>query len=185
MKLVQQQKGITLAISLMLLFLITLIGVSSIRTTHMQEKMSHHTQDKMISFQAAETALIGAETLLAGLEQEVIPTDLGGCPNATVNGSDFCIVQYTNDLLPEETTDAWWTSNGSTHSIDYPTSVKSQHQVNSQPLYYIEYLHFVPDNIAIGKSAQSGNYFYRVFSRGKGATSNSTTILETTFTRRY
>lgn len=51
------QRGAALIVSLILLLVVTLIGVSGMQTTVLQEKMSGNFKDKNTSFQAAEAAL--------------------------------------------------------------------------------------------------------------------------------
>ncbi|MBR0564601.1 pilus assembly protein [Azoarcus sp. L1K30] len=52
-----QQRGAALIIALILLMVMSLLGLSSIRATTSQEKMSANTYDRSLSFQAAENAL--------------------------------------------------------------------------------------------------------------------------------
>jgi type IV pilus assembly protein PilX len=182
---IKKQQGVTLAIALMMLFVVTLVGISSVRTTHIQEKMAHNIQDKVVSFQAAETALIGAENLISSIPTEPIPTAIGGCPNISVNDISMCIVDYNHNFLPEQQSASWWTSNGTIYNINYPSGTGSKHQVQSSPIFYVEFLKFVPDNLVIGKAPPSGIHYYRVFSFGTGATNNSRTVLESTYNRRY
>ena len=51
------QRGVTLIITLVMLVLITLVGVSSIRTSTMDEKMAGNSRDRDMAFQAAEAAV--------------------------------------------------------------------------------------------------------------------------------
>lgn len=78
---IHHSRGATLAISLMLLFVITLLGINSIRSTQLQEKMSHHSQDKIISFSASESAALHAESLLTDIEIEPTVSSISSCPN--------------------------------------------------------------------------------------------------------
>lgn len=97
----------------------------------------------------------------------------------------MCIVDYNNTFLPEQQATAWWTQNATNYPIVYPSNTKSQHQVYDEPMFYIEFLKFVPDSLVIGKAPPSGIHYYRVFSYGIGATNAGRTILESTFNRRY
>jgi type IV pilus assembly protein PilX len=178
-------KGTTLAISLMLLFIITLIGVTSIRTTQIQEKMSHNVQDKIASFQAAETALLGAENLVGAIPTEVIPTSIASCPNVTVNGVAFCILNFNSTLLPEDMTTTWWNSNATDYAINYPGSTLVKNKVATIPRFYIEFTAFVSDSLVIGKAPPAGIHYYRIFSLGTGSTDTARTILESSYNKRY
>src|SRR3546814_3352415 len=64
---VRRQRGIVLAVALMLLVVITLIGLAAVRTTTMQQRMTANFYDREIAFQSAEAALqAGAQTLTNG-----------------------------------------------------------------------------------------------------------------------
>ena len=52
-----RQRGATLIVTLIVLVLITLIGVSSIRSTTMEEKMAGNSRDRDKAFQAAESVV--------------------------------------------------------------------------------------------------------------------------------
>lgn len=53
----RRQRGIALIVALILLLIMTMLGLSSIRTTSIQERMSANTYDRGLAFQAAEAAL--------------------------------------------------------------------------------------------------------------------------------
>ena len=59
------QSGVVLVISLIMLLLLTLIGVTGMQTTSLEEKMSGNLRDKNLAFQAAESALRAAENSLS------------------------------------------------------------------------------------------------------------------------
>lgn len=58
------QQGIALPVSLMLLVVITLVGISVVSNTTMQERMTSNMYDRQIAFQSAEAALRVAESRL-------------------------------------------------------------------------------------------------------------------------
>ena len=63
--LASQQSGAALIVGLLILLLMTIIGLSSIRNVTLEEQMVANSQYKAISFQAAETALIGGTNTIA------------------------------------------------------------------------------------------------------------------------
>lgn len=69
----RRERGAALVISLILLLVMTLLGVVSLRTTALEEKMAANARDRQIAFGAAEAALLDAEQYL---EDNVIT--LGG-----------------------------------------------------------------------------------------------------------
>lgn len=59
-----RQQGAALIIALVILLLMTLIGVTAMQTTVLQERMAGNLRDRNIAFQAAEAALRDAERFL-------------------------------------------------------------------------------------------------------------------------
>ena len=60
----KNQRGVALFISLVLLLVLTIIGVSAVQTTSMEERMARNTHDSVLAFEAAEVALRTGETFL-------------------------------------------------------------------------------------------------------------------------
>ena len=70
------QKGSVLFVGITLLFILTLIGTTSMRSTTQQEKMSGNLRDRTIAFQAAESALAAAEkTYFADVPAQQLTTN--------------------------------------------------------------------------------------------------------------
>ena len=65
--LIVQQQGAALVISLIMLVLMTLVGVTAMQVTTVQQKMVSNNNDLNIAFQAAETALKRGEEYLSGI----------------------------------------------------------------------------------------------------------------------
>lgn len=61
----RHQEGSALIVSLVMLLLISLIGVSSMQGTVLQERMASNLQDRNLAFQASERALKAGEKALA------------------------------------------------------------------------------------------------------------------------
>lgn len=60
----RKQAGAALLVCLIILVLVTLMGLTSMRTSVLQEKMSGASSDKSLAFQAAEMALRDAEKVV-------------------------------------------------------------------------------------------------------------------------
>lgn len=164
-------RGATLATTLLILFIITLLAVSTIQVTQMQEKMTANLQDKEISFHAAESALAAGENWILNLQQEPVPVAV--CSN-------FPCVQSLFGNMDFSTQNAgWWQS----HSTTYSTAL---YNVSNSPHYLIEFLQYVPDTPIVGSLNSSGGvYYYQITARGTGSTTDSQTILQTTVARRF
>ncbi len=77
------QKGIVLVVTLILLLTMTLVGVTAMRATTMDERMTGNFHDRNLSFQAAEAALRLAEDSLTGV------TVAGSYPGVTGSQPDW------------------------------------------------------------------------------------------------
>ena len=60
-----KQQGAVLAVSLIMLLVMTLLGISSLQGTTIEEKMAGNLMDRIRSFEAAESALREGEEQLA------------------------------------------------------------------------------------------------------------------------
>lgn len=62
-----RQRGAVLIVSLIVLLVVTMIAVSSMRGTVLEEKMAGNTRDRNVAFQTAESAIREAETFIEGV----------------------------------------------------------------------------------------------------------------------
>ncbi len=62
---VQRERGVVLIVGLVVLVILSLLAVGSMRSTTLEERMTHNSQDRQIAFQVAEAALREAELLLS------------------------------------------------------------------------------------------------------------------------
>ncbi len=74
---IRRQRGATLVVVLILLLLMTLLGLASLRSTVLEERMTSNLLDRSLSFQVAEAGLREAEATLTPLP--VFPA--AGCVN--------------------------------------------------------------------------------------------------------
>lgn len=103
------QSGAVLIVSLIMLLLLTIIGVTGSQVTGLEEKMAGNSKDYNLAFQAAESALRAGEATTAGsptLYVKAKPTDPIDWKNAAVTnylGGTLKGVQapaYIIELLP-------------------------------------------------------------------------------------
>ena len=62
-----RQRGVVLVVSLVMLLVVTLIAVSSMQGTMLEEKMAGNTKDRNLAFQTTESALREAENYIEGI----------------------------------------------------------------------------------------------------------------------
>lgn len=164
--------GATLAVTLLLLFVVSLLGISAMQVSNFQEKMSSNLQDKELSFNAAESALAAGEAWILSLSQQ--PPVLATC-------SPFPCVQETYQNLDFSTQSSnWWQTNSAVYASQL-------HSLASPPRYIIEFLQFVPDSPEVGDSSKksTGTFYYKITARGTGSSNNAVSILQTTIGRRF
>ncbi len=63
----KRQRGVVLVVSLIMLLVVTLIAVSGMQGTVMEEKMAGNTRDRNLAFQVAESAVREAEIFIEGI----------------------------------------------------------------------------------------------------------------------
>ena len=72
------QSGMVLVTSLVILMILTMLGLSSVQGTSIQELISRNQRDSNIAFNAVETALVEAEATLSGLSNASWQAIVGG-----------------------------------------------------------------------------------------------------------
>ena len=93
-----REQGAVLIVSLVMLLIVTLIAVSSMQGTVMEEKMAGNTRDRNLAFQTAESSLREAETYIEGLASMGTFSGSGGLYGLTDSEPD-----YTNSATWNET----------------------------------------------------------------------------------
>ncbi len=73
-----RERGAVLVVSLIMLLIVTMIAVSSMQGTIMEEKMAGNIRDRNLAFQTAESSLREAETYVEGLASMGSFTGSGG-----------------------------------------------------------------------------------------------------------
>ncbi len=166
----QNQQGAALAISLIVLLLLTLIGVAAVQGNLVEERMSYNMKDSVQSFQATEMGLKEGEDWLLTLTAQ--PDVVTTC------ASQPCVYNINSSLYLEDQTSSWWGTNANA----YPSLIAG---VTSLPRYYVEFERFVPDSLNIGETSSSGRFYYRVTSRGTGAQDDSVSVIQSTVMKRF
>lgn len=158
------QRGAALIVALVMLLAMTLLGVTAVRNTTLQERMAGNLRDSNLSFQAAERALREGEEFL---RSPTIP------PFTGANG----LLTMQDDAGQGSFWSAYaWATNGRTApDVD---------EVVSAPLYVIEELPPVPVAGGSERFAPLPDVgYFRVTARGVGGTAEAITILQTTYRR--
>lgn len=165
----RSQRGVALIVALILLVVMTLLGLSAMRSVTLEEKMAANTYDRSLSFQAAESALRQAEALLELTPPATPPTP----PAGTCLGNGFCGTPVTGDPF------RWSDKNFPVANWADAATVNSG-AIAITPQYLIEHL---GSNFRCSDSPPifMGCKRYRVTVRSSAGTDRAAVILQTIY----
>jgi len=165
--------GAALITCLMLLVVMTLLGVSAITTSTMEEKMAGNVRNKHISFHAAETALRAGETIAANLPADTVFTDATN-PTGTTTGL------YSRSNALDANYPLWDDDSAAWQDVTTSDSLVVQ-----DPQYIIESYSNAPrDNDCILEVPLPAGCMlpvYRITARGWGINTNGISIIQSTY----
>ncbi len=169
-----RQEGATLIVSLLILIVLTLIGITAMSTSGLEEKMAGNSRDLNLAFQAAEAALKDAE--------EFIRTGIASTTAFDGSIAGLYPPVTENNPPPDYFDSAVWTS-----ARNYSGTIDG---VKAQPKYIIELVGTMgADDINIagyGESSGAGEITtFRITARGTGGTNEAAVILQTYYGRRF
>lgn len=176
-----RQKGVALIVSLLVLLVLTLIGVTGIVVSVLEERMSGNQRDRNLAFSAAESALKAAELSLdATFDSVALPAF--NC--STKDGATKC-------PLYEDVTDKdIWVDNDLVTEYTGDLSNSSKVKLKEPPKYVIELLPLDGNSIeafgmAISGDGQKVSYgkfcYFRITARGIGANSSTVAIVQSIY----
>jgi len=181
MKLCQKhQQGAVLVTSMIILLILTMLALSSVQNTSLQELMSRNERDSDLAFHSAETGLKEAEVFLSTL------TTLAGFQVANQNG--FYDSAPPNTAIDFSTFD-WLVAGNNARSFILVVTVDARTPVAGR--YVIEHVKTVVsdedklniDNI--GQDTGTGRtQMFRTTSIGLGGSGTAQVILQSTYGRR-
>ncbi|MEE9338933.1 MAG: PilX N-terminal domain-containing pilus assembly protein [Methylococcaceae bacterium] len=157
---IAKQSGVVLVVSLIVLLLLTLIGVSGMQTTALEEKMASNSRDQNIAFQAAEAALRAGEIFI----EDAVSSDR---TNFTTSPSNANGLHLKTENLDYKATTTW----GNDESVEYADTIPL---VAAKPRYYIEYINDI-----------APNSYFRVTARGTGRQSTSHVYLRSYYGKKF
>lgn len=175
----RRQSGLTLFPALMFLLVMSIIGVATLNSTLMQEKMVSNAKDLNLAFQSAEAALRDAE---ADVQRPTFAVGASFSP-ACANGLCTPIAGDISKIID-------WSSSATTRGYGSQTGAIALPDVAAQPRYVIERLQTLSDS-GVGKSVGIGlgssglgntvGAWYRLTALGTGARGDTRVILQSTF----
>lgn len=170
----KRQRGMVLITGLIFLLLMTIISMTSVQTTTLDERMANNFNDRNLAFQAAEAALRRAESFILNPSEDVDQLLESKNYEDGVDGTH-------PSVSPDKNDDDGWTGEISYTDEDINDVLDVSDEIDhvvSQPVYVIQCLIVNPPSGA-APSSDRCNSRYRVTARGQGALSTSVVVLET------
>ncbi|WP_455374913.1 pilus assembly PilX family protein [Kaarinaea lacus] len=170
-----QQQGSVLIISLVIMVVLTILGVSGMKTSLLEEKMAGNLKDTQLAFQAAEATLKQAEQYI---EQNVV--SISSFDN---DGSDG---------LYDKSTERPWESISwsNSDSIEY-SDFDSNYSITSPPRFIVQHLVSQTNNIDelnldnYGQGTGAGRVeMFLITARATGSSGKSVVTLQSTYGKR-
>jgi len=170
--------GVALFISLVLLLVLTILGVSVVQTTSLEIRMARNEHDTLLAFEAAESALRDAEVAIEATTSTFAYNDTGV-------GGLWDTPELTDANRWEDT--AVWSDGRTIVAATAMNGVAGQ----QQPRYMIEHIATVQrdenayqqDNQYNATGSSDSVDVFRVTALGFGGSPNSRVMLQTTYGR--
>ena len=179
MKLRRHQDGMVLVTSLVILLILTMLALSAVQGTSIQELIARNQRDSNLAFNAAETALVEAEAVLNAMTSATYGTSSDNNPkiyDARSGGSFFVVSENP------------WASDYKNELQVFTQGVSTQ----ASPLYIIEHISTVvsdEDRLNLDNVGQNPNtcctQMFRITARGSGGTDAAKVILQSTYGKRF
>jgi type IV pilus assembly protein PilX len=185
-----REQGFVLAMTLVFLLLLTIIGVTAMNTTSLEEKMAHNVKDKNLSLDAAESALRLAENYLKSYEYRILnPNPSSG---DTSDGLHYS-VGYTGTQLWRPEAGTWASSDVQEYpSVPGGGPAISGGFINPKP-YADDPDYFIEQITGQEKCAPEGSLrvdapgnctTFLITARGVGGTDMAVSMIQATFKKK-
>jgi type IV pilus assembly protein PilX len=167
------QRGVALAVSLILLIIVTLLALSNFQTVTLEEKMTAATYDRQLAFQAAEAALREGEQYVTNNKPTPQYTDADdNCPGTAINNCADGVCPVPDKDCPPR----WLTSSGFTQWKNATATVNEL-----TPQYFIEFMKNNADCTDGGVSDPKNCKLYRITGRAGIVNGRSTVVLQSLY----
>jgi type IV pilus assembly protein PilX len=189
-----RQQGISLAVALLMLIVIMMLGISAVHIALQGEKASRNDRDRQIAFQAAEAALIDAESDVEFSPDALRTRSKIFSRNKSIGFSEGCGAGEENPFLglclraPDGSPPAWLavdfldTDSATMKSVPYGKFTGQIFQVGNGslpvmlPRYIIEIMPY--NNPGASAALNERTYFYRITAVGFGARQTTRVTLQ-------
>jgi len=172
-------EGIVLVTCLVILLILTMLALSSVQSSSLQELITRNQRDSNLAFNAAEAAIVVAEARIAAL------TDI----SYAVDASPLIYDSISLGALDLSASDLWSNAASICSAGDATCAIQG---VSMQPRYVIEHIGTLvsdEDRLNLDNIGQNPNIcctqMFRVTARGTGGTDSAVVMLQSTFGKRF
>lgn len=172
-----RQNGVALIVALVMLLAMTLIGVTAMKGTMLEEKMAGNARDRNLAFQAAEAGLRDGEKDIHDNLSLISPFH-SDCTNG------MCLPSSSETAVWEDSTKVHWENSTNVIAYGANTGAALLFGVAAQPVYVVERL---PAVVSSGNSLVQGfappnpEAWFRVTARGTGGTTTARVMLQSVY----
>lgn len=171
------QRGAALLTGLIFLVVLTLITLSAIKATSLEERMAGNARDQDVAFQAAEAAIRDAMVNVLPTLSSMTDQFVAGCANG------LCLNNTTTPIWTTITNNNEWTSAKTRAYAGTPLKMDSTTPLTTQPRFIVE---LMPQGSISGFSGSTGKGLtsgsnvtpYRVTARGWGVTPQTQVMVQ-------
>lgn len=165
-----RQRGAALLVCLIILVLVTLIGLTTMKSSALQERMSGGNADKSLAFQAAEMALRDAERHIR-LNLTSVSGFTAGC------AAGLCLAPSNGSTAADSVN---WES-GAVSSYGAGSGAAALSGLARQPKYIIELLSEMQPPLGNSIKASNTGTAYRITALAYGRQGNTRVMLQSTY----
>lgn len=165
-----REKGAALITALMILLVMTLLGITAVTTSSLQEKMAGNMRDQYMAQQAGDSILRDGESWVFRLLSRPTPACFPPSAERVWDSNNCSDIQNVASQ-----TDSWWAGNG------YVSNVANTF-VSQEPRYVVEHLQAVV--LDFSKTPKEYRHFYRVTGWSVGASEYARGLFQSVFSRR-
>lgn len=180
----RKQQGAVLIVSLMILVIMTLIGITAMQTTTLEEMMAGNTRDRELAFQSAEVALREGEALVEEL------ANISNFSDGTTDAGLYGLDNAEPDFFAAT---SWTTANSRAYGSLSVNGVTNEpvYGVASTPRYIIRYITMIETEqrtLNVGRGSGRGYtssntaiddvYKFRITARGTGGSDQAQVLLQ-------
>jgi len=206
-----RQQGSVLLICLILMIAVTLLGVSSMKTTMVEHKIVSNTRNQTLALTSAEAALNEATEIILGQSgdkkrsgfklidlqdsdqtKSAISINLNEDESISVPLWGEGAVTDNAGYLESESEQNWWASNTNTAALSKDLTADStelndnNYRLNANPRYLIEKGEFIPDDLNPNTlAAYRGRQAFTAISRSNGSTGSAKASLQANVVTRF